>query len=76
MASDSDHRTGATGLTVTATRSIDGGAFGACTNSPTEIGSGFYKINLSASDMNGTEVILVFTASGADVTALTIKLAA
>ena len=66
MVQNSDHNTPATGLTVTAERSIDGGAFAACTNSPTEVANGNYKINLSASDTNGTIIILKFTATGAD----------
>lgn len=66
MVQSTDHNTPATGLTVTAERSIDGGAFAACTNSPTELANGNYKINLSASDTNGTVIILKFTATGAD----------
>jgi hypothetical protein len=53
-------------LTVTATRSIDGAAFGACANSASEIGNGWYKINLAAADLNGAVIILRFTATGAD----------
>ncbi len=63
----------ATGLTVTATRSIDGGAFGAGTlGSVTEISSGFYKLDLGAGDVNGTVIGLRFAASGALDTQLTI----
>jgi hypothetical protein len=62
----SDHVTPATGKTVSAYRSIDGGAFAACTNSPTEISNGFYKIDLSAADMNGDTISLRFSATGAD----------
>jgi hypothetical protein len=54
------------GLTVTATRSIDGGAFGAGTlGAVSEVGGGYYKLNLPAADLNGDEVTLVFTATGA-----------
>lgn len=60
------------GLTVTATRSIDGAAFGACANSVTEISSGFYKINLAAADLNGTVIALRFTASGANDRTMTV----
>lgn len=66
LVSSSDHVTPVTGATVTATRSIDGGAFSACSNSVTEIGNGNYKINLSSTDTNGTVIILKFTATGAD----------
>jgi hypothetical protein len=63
---DSTNHLPATGLTVTAQRSIDGGAFAACSNSVTEVGSGSYKISLSATDLNGSSVKLKFTATGAD----------
>ncbi len=66
MISSADHVTPATGLTVTATRSIDGAAFGACANSVSEIANGWYKINLAAADLNGAVIILRFTATGAD----------
>jgi len=73
MAQTADHVTGATGLTVTAQRSIDGGAFAGCTNSPTELSGGFYVIDLSAADLNGTVITLLFTAATADATGITIK---
>jgi hypothetical protein len=60
------------GYTVTATRSIDGGAFAACTNSPAGVSSGDYKINLSAADLNGTTIMLRFTAATADDTFVSI----
>lgn len=66
MVQSGDHVTPATGLTVAGTRSIDGGAFGACANAVTEVGSGVYKINLAASDLNGATITFRFTASGAD----------
>lgn len=53
------------GLTVTCTVSLDGGAFGACTNSPAAIASGAYKVNLAAADTNGSTGVLKFTATGA-----------
>lgn len=55
-----------TGVTVTAQRSIDGGAFASCTNSATEIGNGAYTIDLSAADLNGNFIMLRFTGSSAD----------
>jgi hypothetical protein len=72
MAQSTDHVSPATGLTVTAERSIDGGAFAACTNAVTEVGSGVYKINLSPFDMNGDVITLKFTAPGADQRTITI----
>lgn len=66
MVLSSDHISAGTGLTVTATRSIDGAAFGACANSVTEVGSGVYVINLAATDLNGTTIVLKFAAATAD----------
>lgn len=60
------------GLTVTATRSIDGGAFGACANAVIEIANGWYKITLAATDTNGTTIALSFTATDADDRNLTL----
>lgn len=60
------------GLTVTAQRSIDGGAFAACANPVVEIGNGYYKIDLAAADLNGDVVALDFTALTADTTAATL----
>lgn len=55
-----------TGLSVTATRSIDGGAFAAGSLSAvTEIANGWYAINLGAGDLNGTNIALRFTAAAA-----------
>lgn len=68
----SDHITPATALTVTATRSIDGGAFAACTNAVTEVASGVYAINLAAADLNGNVVTLKFAAATADTSYVTI----
>jgi hypothetical protein len=62
-----------TGLTITAQRSIDGSAFGACTNAASEISVGYYKINLSAADLNGDIITLRFTAAGAAERSLTFK---
>jgi hypothetical protein len=60
------------GLTVTATRSIDGGAFGACANAVSEIGNGWYKINLAGTDLDGLVVALNFSATLADDTQITL----
>lgn len=54
-----------TGLTVTATRSLDGAAFASCTNSPAEVSNGLYKIDLSTTDTAGRVITLRFTATGA-----------
>ncbi len=61
-----------TGLSVTAQRSIDGGAFGACSNAVSEVSGGVYKITLSAGDTNGNVITLRFTATGAQDRLITI----
>jgi hypothetical protein len=72
MFQSSDHVTPMTGLTVTAQRSIDGGAFASCANAPTELGNGVYLINLAASDLNGNVITLRFTGTSADATLMQI----
>jgi hypothetical protein len=62
-----------TGLTVYATKCIDGGTFVACTNSPTEVSSGVYRINLSAADLNGDFITLRFFADNAKDTIITLN---
>ena len=64
-----------TGLTVAGARSIDGGAFAACTNTGAiaEVGNGIYVIDLAAADLNGTIITLRFSATGADDTLIHIK---
>lgn len=66
MIDSSDHVTPKTGLTITGEVSIDGAAFGALTNAVSEVASGVYKVNLAAADVNGTSLMLKFTATGAD----------
>jgi hypothetical protein len=67
MIDSADHITLKSGLTVSGTVSIDGGSFGALTNSPSEIGTtGIYTVNLAAADLNGSDIMLKFTSAGAD----------
>lgn len=67
LMTDSTNHNPLTGLTVTATRSIDGAAFASGTIAAmTEIGVGMYQCDLGAGDLNGDTVVLRFTASGAD----------
>lgn len=73
MVLSTDHVTPATGLTITAQRSLDGGAFASCANAVTELANGVYTINLAASDMNAGVVTLKFTATGADQRTITIR---
>ena len=72
MVDSTDHVTSKTGLTITATRSIDGAAFAACANSATEVSAGMYKINLAATDLNGDVITLRFTGTAADDRFITI----
>lgn len=72
MVSSTDHFTPTPGLTVTATRSIDGAAFAACANAVTGVANGIYKIDLAASDLNGNVITLRFTATGGDDRLITI----
>lgn len=63
-----------TGLSsFTAERSIDGGAFSAIAGAVTEIANGFYKVNLTAGELNGDVVALRFASSGGVDSLLTIK---
>lgn len=73
MVDATDGYTEETGLTVTAQRSIDGAAFAACANAVTELSNGIYKINLTATDLNGDVVTLRFSATGARTRLITIK---
>ena len=73
MVDATDGITPLTGLTITATRSIDGGAFAACTNAATEVSGGIYKINLSTTDLNGSSIMLKFASSSARTAYVLIK---
>ena len=66
-----DHVTPATNLTVTAEISKDGGAFSSCASSVSEISSGLYKINLTATEMNADIISLKFTGTSADQRTIT-----
>lgn len=67
LMTDSTTHSPATGLTVSASRALDSGAFSAGTlGSVVEVANGIYRIDLAAGDMNGTVITLRFTAAGAD----------
>lgn len=53
------------GATVTAVRSVDGGAQAACTGTVSEKGGGQYVLALSQADVNGNDISYLFTATGA-----------
>jgi hypothetical protein len=61
-----------TGLTVSASRRIDAGSFAACANAVTEVSSGWYSLDLAASDLAGNTIALRFSAAGAVDTDLAI----
>lgn len=65
MRDSTDNVSGKTGLTISSRRSLDGGSFGATTNTATEISDGFYKINLSAADLNADTIGFDFASTGA-----------
>ncbi len=66
MTDSTDHNP-APSLTVTATRSIDGGSFASGTiANMTEVANGVYQCDLGAGDLNGDTIIFRFTAPGAD----------
>jgi hypothetical protein len=71
---DSTTHAAASGLAVTATRSIDGASFAAGTLSAvTEIGTnGVYLVDFAAADLNGAVVVLKCTALAADTLYLTL----
>lgn len=67
LMTDSTLHAPATGLTVTVTRSINGGAFAAGTLSAvTEIANGIYAVDFGSGDLNGNVIVLQATAVGAD----------
>lgn len=68
-----DHVTPATGLTIIAKRSIDGGAFAVCANAATEVSQGVYVIDLAAADLNGTFIVFSFAGALADTTIINVE---
>ena len=72
MVDSTDDISGKTGLTLTATRSIDKGAFGSITGTTGEVANGMYFVDPSAADLNGNIITFRFTGTGANDTFLTI----
>ena len=72
---DSTTKQPKTGLTITLTRSIDGGSYGAKDAGTTvaEVGNGTYQVDLAAPDTNGNIVTYRATGTGADDTFFTIR---
>lgn len=69
LMTDSTTNAPKTGLVVTCTRSIDGGAYGAGTlANVTEIAVGTYTVDFGAGDLNGNVIVIQATAAGANAT--------
>ncbi len=66
MVSASDHFSPRTGLTVSGTRSIDGGAFASVDGTIAEVANGIYQFDALAADLNGDVITFRFTATTAD----------
>jgi len=66
----------ATGVTITVQVSKDGGAFTNVTDGAgvaTEIGSGFYQVDLTAGEMNANEILLKATGTGCNQRSMKIR---
>ena len=61
-------------MTIVSTVSINGAGFVNTTNAATEVGSGWYTINLTTTDLNGTDIAISFAATGCNTTLMTILL--
>lgn len=64
MVDATDFATPEPSITVVEEISKDGGSFTACTNTFAEIANGWYKIALTATEMNANEIIFKGTGSG------------
>lgn len=69
LMTDSINHAPAIGKTVLVTRSLDGGSFASGTlSSVVEVGSGMYKVDFAAADLNANSIVLRAVASGCDDT--------
>lgn len=67
LVNSSDDKTAATGTTPTVTISKAGGAFATATNPAAEIGNGFYKVALTATETNTVGALAILaTATSCD----------
>lgn len=64
MVDATDFATPETGAAVVEKISKDGGAFTDCTNADVEVSNGWYKILLTAAEMNADEIVFMGTAAG------------
>lgn len=69
---DSTNHNPATGLTVSVSVSLDGGASFTSVGTATEMANGWYQIDLTAGNMNGDTVAFKAIATGADDLGITI----
>lgn len=76
MKLSSDHVLPAIGKTLTTQISKDGGSFTGTSNSASEIGFGFYKIVLTATEMNAAIIGFKATETDCDLTSATITTSA
>jgi len=67
MVSSTDHITPKVGLSVLVEVSIEGTGYTQAANSVVEIGGGAYRIDLIADEMDGSVILLRFSAPGADI---------
>lgn len=68
LVSTADDKTAVTGAAPTVQLSKNGGAFAAATNAVAEIGQGFYKVALTATETNTVgALVVVASATGTDV---------
>lgn len=65
MKDSSNPLIGKTGLTVAVKVGKDGGALATATNAVTELSDGWYKVTLTAAEMNGDLIVFLATATGA-----------
>lgn len=71
---DSTNHNPSAGLTVSGFRSLDGGPFTSIANTVGNVGNGFYRVDLPASDLNANTVGLRFVAASSDDQDITIVL--
>ncbi len=73
MYDESAQLEGKSNLKVKAERSLHGRKFESCVCTPTEVGYGWYKIDLSAEDLSKKTVVFRFLAEGAIPTYITVE---
>ncbi len=72
---NTNHAPKAGAAALACTRSIDGAAFGACANTPTEVANGIYTLSMANTDLNGKVVVFRITSTNNDDTFFTLSTA-